>query len=132
MGRQSSFAPKQRSRKSPPIGEPREKVTQPRDNRALRSSYPRSCAGIIEGVSGPANDPREFYILHRVVVRESAKTTHLRVVYDTSATAHSGASSLNECLSPGPPTQNQLWNVLVRARFHPVAIMEMVSRPFSS
>ena len=26
--------------------------------------------------------------------------------------------SLNECLHPGPPLQNQLWNVLVRARFH--------------
>ena len=29
--------------------------------------------------------------------------------------------SLNECLNPGQPLQNQLWGVLVRARFHPIA-----------
>ena len=59
-------------------------------------------AGIVERVSGPVTGNREFYIPHKPVVRESAETTKLRVVYDASARAHSGAPSLNECLNPGP------------------------------
>jgi hypothetical protein len=63
---------------------------------------------------------REFYIPHKPVVKESAESTKLRIVYDASARASENSPSLNECLNPGPPLQNQLWNVLVRARFHPV------------
>ena len=73
---------------------------------------------------------REFYIPHKPVVRESAETTKLRVVYDASARAHSGAPSLNECLNPGPPLQNQLWSVLVRARIHPVVIAGDLKQAF--
>ena len=87
-------------------------------------------AGIVERVSGPVTGSREFYIPHKPVVRESAETTKLRVVYDASARAHSGAPSLNECLNPGPPLQNQLWSVLVRARFHPVVIAGDIKQAF--
>ena len=76
--------------------------------------------GIVERTTGPAKG-REFYIPHKSVVREASESTKLRVVYDTSARANKGAPSLNECLNPGPPFQNQLWAVLVRFRFHPVA-----------
>ena len=73
---------------------------------------------------------QEFYIPHKPVVRESAETTKLRVVYDASARAHSGAPSLNECLNPGPPLQNQLWSVLVRVRIHPVVIAGDLKQAF--
>ena len=87
-------------------------------------------AGIVERVSGPVTGRREFYIPHKPVLQESAETTKLRVVYDASARANSGAPSLNECLNPGPPLQNQLWNVLVRAHFHPVAIAGDIKEAF--
>ena len=87
-------------------------------------------AGIVERVSGPVTGSREFYIPHKPVVRETAETTKLRVVYDASARAHSGAPSLNECLNPGPPLQNQLWSVLVRACFHPVVIAGDIKQAF--
>ncbi|XP_015778215.1 PREDICTED: uncharacterized protein LOC107356088 [Acropora digitifera] len=73
---------------------------------------------------------REFYIPHKPLVRESAETTKLCVVYDASARANSGAPSLNECLNPEPPLQNQLWNVLVPACFHPVAIAGDIKQAF--
>ena len=87
-------------------------------------------AGIVERVSGPVTGRREFYIPHKPVLRELAETAKLRVVYDASARANSGAPSLNECLNPGPPLQNQLWNVLVHARFHPVAIAGDIRQAF--
>ena len=75
--------------------------------------------GIVERVTGSATGQGHFTSLTRV--RDSAETTPLRVVYNASARAYSGTPSLNECLKPGPPLQNKLWSVLVRAHFHPIA-----------
>ena len=85
--------------------------------------------GIVERTTEPVKS-REFYIPHKAVVREAAESTKLRVVYDASARANKGAPSLNECLNPGPPLQNQLWGVLVRSRFHPVAIAGDIKQAF--
>ena len=87
-------------------------------------------AGIVERVSRPANGQHEFYITHKAVIRDAVETTKLRVVYDASARAYSGAPSLNECLNPGPPLQNKLWSVLVRSRFHPVAVAGDIKQAF--
>ena len=59
---------------------------------------------------------------HRAVIREGAESTKMRVVYDCSSREREGSPSLNDCLDIGPPLQNKLWNVLVRGRFHPVAL----------
>ena len=37
---------------------------------------------------------------------------------------------MKECLETGPPLQNLLWNVLVRNRFHPVAILGDIKQAF--
>ena len=78
---------------------------------------------LVEGIVEPAEEQfvgREFYIPHKPVIRESAESTKLRIVYDASARAYDKAPSLNDCLHADPPLQNQLWSVMVRARFHPV------------
>lgn len=85
--------------------------------------------GIVERVSGPPVG-KEFYIPHKAVVREAAESTKLRIVYDASARASEKAPSLNECLHAGPPLQNKLWAVLVRARFHPVALTGDIKQAF--
>ena len=77
--------------------------------------------GIVERAPNTV-EGREFYIPHKGVVRETAESTKLRIVYDASARAWNGAPSLNECLNTGPPLQNKLWSVLVRGRFNPVAV----------
>ena len=87
-------------------------------------------AGIVERVSRPPTGQHEFYIPHKAVVRDTAETTKLRVVYDASARAYSGAPSLDECLNPGPPLQNKFWSVLVRSRFHPVAVAGDIKQAF--
>ena len=51
-------------------------------------------------------------------------------MYDASARASEKVPSLNECLHAGPPLQNKLWSVLVRARFHPVALTGDIKQAF--
>ena len=62
-------------------------------------------AGIVELLTGSATGQRHFYIPHKRVVRDSAETTKLRVVYDASVRTYSGAPSLNECLNPDRPVR---------------------------
>ena len=85
--------------------------------------------GIVERAPNSV-EGREFYIPHKGVVRETAESTKLRIVYDASARAWDGAPSLNECLNTGPPLQNQLWSVLIRGRFNPVAITGDIKKAF--
>lgn len=49
---------------------------------------------------------REFYIPHKPVVRATAESTKLLIVYDASARAFDGAPSLNDCLHA--PTKQTL------------------------
>ena len=53
---------------------------------------------------------------HRAVICESAESTKLGVVYDTSVKSETGFS-LNDCLEKFPPLQNKLWDILIRTRF---------------
>ena len=85
--------------------------------------------GIIE--PAPATQPEKaFYIPHKAVVRKQAETTKLRVVYDASAKESETQPSLNDCLHPGPPLQNLLWDVLVRSRFHPILLTRDLKQAF--
>ena len=85
--------------------------------------------GVVEAADGEAQGV-EYYIPHKPVVREDAETTKIRIVYDASAKASPETPLLNDCLNTGPPTQNKLWNVLVRARAHPVAVHGDLKKAF--
>ena len=85
--------------------------------------------GIVETAPEPPTG-KEFYIPHKSVIRTEAESTKLRIVYDASARENSQAPSLNDCLYAGPPLQNRLWNVLVRMRFHPVAMTGDIKQAF--
>ena len=73
---------------------------------------------------------QQFYLPHKPVVREAASTTKLRVVYDASTRASHDRPSLNECLNPGHPLLNRLWDVLVRQRVYPVAVSRDIRQAF--
>ncbi|CAB4021652.1 Hypothetical predicted protein, partial [Paramuricea clavata] len=85
--------------------------------------------GIVEHAPNEAVG-REFYMPHRAVIREGAESTKMRVVYDCSAREGEGSPSLNDCLDIGPPLQNKLWDVLVRGRFHPIALAGDLRKAF--
>ena len=87
------------------------------------------CKGMVEEAeSAPVG--REFYLPHKAIIRENMQTTKMRIVYDTSARANEASPSLNDCLETGPPLQNKLWKVLVRGRFHPVALVGDIRKAF--
>ena len=73
---------------------------------------------------------REFYMPHKPVLRESAESTKLRIVYDASARTYESAHALNVCLEIGPPLQNQLWKVHLRGRFYTVALAGDIQKAF--
>ena len=85
--------------------------------------------GIVEKADMPPTG-KEFYIPHKAVVRENATSTKTRIVYDASARANESSPSLNDCLEVGPALQNQLWSVLVRGRFHTIALTADIQKPF--
>ena len=85
--------------------------------------------GIIEKVTQEPRG-REFYLPHKPVVRESAESTKVRIVYDASAKTSDDSLSLNDCLETGPALQNLLWNILVRNRFKPVALSADLKQAF--
>ena len=85
--------------------------------------------GIVERAPRECTE-KEFYIPHKEIVRKSAETTKLRIVYDASAKESNSQPSLNDCLHPGPALQNQLWKILVRARFSPILLTGDLEKAF--
>ena len=70
----------------------------------------------IEKVSeNQSENPKEFFLPHRTVIRKNAESTKLRVVYDASAKSEPGYS-LHYCLEKGPSLQNKLRDILIRTR----------------
>ena len=64
------------------------------------------------------------------MIRKSAETTKIRIVYDASAKPNKDSVSLNECLETGPPLQNSLWDILIRSRFRPILLCGDIEKAF--
>ena len=86
--------------------------------------------GIIEKVPEDLNGKRVFYMPHKPVVRESATTTKVRMVFDAGSKASREAYSINECMNPGPTLQPLLWDIMIRSRMAPVCVVGDVTKAF--
>ena len=86
--------------------------------------------GIVERVSDETQRERECYLPHKALIRETAQSTKMRIVFDASSKANQGGPSLNDCLETGPPLQNFRWSVLVRNRLKPVALCGDIKKAF--
>ena len=89
--------------------------------------------GIIEKVTDdtPCDEAGPIcYLPCRPVVRKTATTTKTRLVFDASATENRDCASLNESIEVGPPMQNLLWDIVIRNRFYPVAVLGDMKQAF--
>ena len=76
-----------------------------------------------EPVAGKA-----YYMPHTCVVREQKETTKVRIVYDASA--KTVGPSLNDLLQQGPCLLPTIFKVLVRFRYHKVALISDIEKAF--
>eukprot|EP00112_Aurelia_sp_Birch-Aquarium-sp1_P015756 Seg3517.2 transcript_id=Seg3517.2/GoldUCD/mRNA.D3Y31 product="hypothetical protein" protein_id=Seg3517.2/GoldUCD/D3Y31 len=86
--------------------------------------------GIVQLVPEQPDGQRISYLPHHGVIRKEAETTKLRIVYDASAKQRKYDKSLNDCLHIGPPLQPMLYDILLRFRMFPVAILGDVEKVF--
>ncbi|XP_062534375.1 uncharacterized protein LOC134203540 [Armigeres subalbatus] len=75
------------------------------------------------------DDSPHCYLPHHPVVKESSTTTKLRVVFDASCKTSSGMS-LNDTLLVGPVVQQNLDSIIIRFRFHAIAIVADVEKMY--
>ena len=73
---------------------------------------------------------KEFYIPHKPIIKNSAESTKLRIVYDASAKGGGDSPSLNDCLETGPSMQNLLWDIIISNRFKPIALTGYIKQAF--
>ena len=70
-----------------------------------------------------------FYLPMHAVYKTSSTTTKVRAVFDASAKSTTGVS-LNDCLPVGPTVHSPLIDVLLRFRWHKIAITTDVSKMY--
>ena len=85
--------------------------------------------GIIERAPEKST-AKEFYLPHRAVVKQSAESSKIRIVFYASAKADDKSPSLNDCLETGPSLQNLIWNILVRNRMQAVMLSGDLKQAF--
>ncbi|GBO39199.1 hypothetical protein AVEN_271449-1 [Araneus ventricosus] len=73
----------------------------------LNLNIVEECSSNNEGIS--------FHMPHSAVVRTDKETTKVRMVFDSSSKGK-GHKSLNDCLTPGPPLNPRILDVLLRFR----------------
>ena len=78
---------------------------------------------------GEVDDGPSWYLPHFPVVREDKETTKVRIVYDSAA--RYGGISLNDTMLPGPKLQQDIFDVLLRFRRNPVALVADLTEMFS-
>ena len=86
------------------------------------------------GIIVPVDDTAEsssahiHYLPHHAVLRHDKSTTKLRIVYDASAKTN--GPSLNNCLHVGPSLHQKIFNILLRFRMWPIAIIADIEKAF--
>ena len=64
------------------------------------------------------------------MIRQDRETTKLRVVFDGSAKTDKSSASINECLKKGPNLIPHLFDVVIKFRSYPIAVVADVEKAF--
>ena len=90
----------------------------------------QAALGIVERVPELETPEKIHYLPHHAVIRKEAKTTKLRVVYDASSKEGKKGVSLNDCLHVGPALSPLLYEILIRFREKPIALVGDIEKAF--
>jgi len=74
-------------------------------------------------------DDDGYYMPHHSVIKETSKTTKVRIVFDASAKSHSGVS-LNDLLMTSPTIQDKLFSHLIHFRIYNYVISADIERMY--
>ena len=87
-------------------------------------------SGIIEAI--PENDDQTptYFSPHNGVIQSDRETTKLRVVFDGSAKSDKSTASINECLEKGPNLVPHLFDIVVKFRGYPIAVVADIEKAF--
>ena len=86
--------------------------------------------GIIEEVSEGERTAKDYYLPHKPVIRQSAESTKLRIVFDAFARENDRSPSLNDVIEVGSPLQNHMWKVFFRNRMCPLTLTGDMKQAF--
>ena len=111
-----------RLRKSPNLLEEYDKV--------IRDQMDQSIVEEIKPNLNHVEPGKVHYLSHHAVIRQEAVTTKLRVVMDASAKVSPSAPSLNEVLHTGPSLTPKILEILLRFRWHRIAIVADIMKAF--
>ena len=70
------------------------------------------------------------YLPHHGVIRQDRETTKLRVAFDGSAKTDKSSASINECLEKGPNLIPHLFDVVIKFRSYPMAVVADIEKAF--
>ena len=106
-----------------------------KDNTQLKDEYVKNFeaqikAGIIERVVEEKSPPfgECYYMPHHPVVKLDRDTSKVRIVYDASSKTR--GLSLNQALHQGPSLLTEIFKVLIRFRWHKVALIADIEKAF--
>ena len=71
---------------------------------------------IVERVSDDMPFGKELYLPHQPVIRKTAVSAKVKIIFDTSVKENNQSPSLNDITEIGSPLLNKLWNVLIQNR----------------
>lgn len=88
----------------------------------LKTMYRDNIQGYLDvGHMVVANQPSDYILTHHGIVKDSS-TTQLRVVFNPTEKASPAHPSLNESLMIGPKLQNDITNIMLNFRLHPIVL----------
>lgn len=86
--------------------------------------------GIVKRVPELETPEKIHYLPHHAAIQKEARTTKLRVVYDTSSKEGKKGVSMNDCLHVGPTLSLMLYEILIQFREKPIALVDDIEKAF--
>lgn len=100
-----------------------------KNNPVMRQKYSEFLTEYLElEHMSPTTKPPRFVIPHHYIMKETPENQKLKVVFDASAQARGG--SLNDHLLRGPKLQNDMRDIILCFRYHPIAFSTDIVKMF--